>query len=118
MTFCPSEVSESYSYCTCLLYLVVCDVMEALMWPCVYLSEKSHGSLEHAGVMPWMTRARYIKVGVQKAKAPVTKAMAVTPRVDHTKLRLENNNKNNNTHSSLVIKDQVEIFHDMLSHDF
>lgn len=43
--------------------------------------------------MPWMPRARDIKVGVQKAKAPVTKAMAVTPRVDHTKLRLENINQ-------------------------
>lgn len=61
------------------------------MWPCVYLSKGSHGSLEHAGMMPWMTRARDIKVGVQKAKAPVTKAMAVTPKDDHTKLRLEKN---------------------------
>lgn len=36
-----------------------------------------------------MTRARDINVGVQKAKAPVRNAMAVTPREDHTKLRLE-----------------------------
>lgn len=69
------------------------------MWPCVYLSEGSHGSVEHPGVMPWKTRARDIKVGVQKARAPVTKAMAVTPRVDHTKLRLEkNSNKQQNIH--------------------
>lgn len=67
------------------------------MWPCVYLSEGSHGSLVHGGVMPWMTRARDIKVGVQKAKAPVTKAMAVTPKVDQKKLRLEKKNTINTT---------------------
>lgn len=53
-----------------------------------HLSEVSHGSFEHGFLMPIITWALDKNVGVQKASAPVTKAMAVTPSEDHTKLRL------------------------------
>lgn len=75
----------------------------------MYLSEGSHGSLVHSVVMPWMIRARDMKVGVQKAKAPVTKAMAVTPRVDHTKLRLG---------KKTVIMDQLGTLRDLYDFSF
>lgn len=56
---------------------------------CFYLSEGSQGSTSHGSLRPCVTCARERKVGVQKARAPVTKAMAVTPKEDQTKLRLE-----------------------------
>lgn len=54
--------------------------------------------------MPCRMRARDRKVGVQNAKAPVTNAMAVTPKEDHTKLRLkENTHKHTYTLSRLEV---------------
>jgi len=59
----------------------------------LYLSKGLQGSSLQGRLRPCVTCARDRKVGVQKARAPVTKAMAVTPREDQTKLRLEGGHK-------------------------
>lgn len=54
-----------------------------------HLSWLLHGSWRQGGCSPCTTRASNRNLGAQKPRAPVTKAMAVTPRVDHTKLQLQ-----------------------------
>lgn len=54
-----------------------------------HLSLLSHGCWKQGGCSPCTTRASNRNLGAQKPTAPVTKAMAVTPRVDHTKLQLQ-----------------------------
>lgn len=54
-----------------------------------HLSWLLHGSWRQGRCSPCTTRASNRNLGAQKPRAPVTKAMAVTPRVDHTKLQLQ-----------------------------
>lgn len=72
-----------------------------------YLSKELQGSFSQGGLRPCVTCARDRKVGVQKARAPVTKAIAVTPKEDQTKLRLEKrqiqNTVNNHFASELPV---------------
>ena len=53
-----------------------------------YLSEVSHGPLTQGGLPSVKTAALKRKAGAQSAKEPVTKATAVKPNVDSTKLGL------------------------------
>lgn len=53
------------------------------------LSEVSQGSLTHGCFSPVKTAALKRKAGAQRASDPVTKATAVKPNVDRTKLLLQ-----------------------------
>lgn len=54
-----------------------------------HLSWLLHDPWRQGSDSPCTTRASNRNLGAQKPRAPVTKAMAVTPRVDHTKLQLQ-----------------------------
>lgn len=57
--------------------------------PPTYLSEEEHDSPGRQGrVSPRTTRERSRNAGAQRAREPVTKATAVKPREDRTKLGL------------------------------
>lgn len=58
--------------------------------PHKYLSEEEHESPgRQGGVSPRTTRERSRNAGAQRAREPVTKATAVKPREDRTKLGLQ-----------------------------
>ena len=65
-----------------------------------HLSWLLHGSRKQGRSSPCTTRASNRNLGAQKPRAPVTKAMAVTPSVDHTKLQLKE--KVNETEDKMV----------------
>lgn len=54
-----------------------------------YLSELSQGSFKHGCFTPVKTPALNKKAGAHRASDPVTKATAVKPNVDRTKLGLK-----------------------------
>jgi hypothetical protein len=54
-----------------------------------HLSWLWHCSWKQGSCRPCTTRASNRNLGAQKPRAPVTKAMAVTPRVENTKLQLQ-----------------------------
>jgi len=55
----------------------------------VYLSEEAQFPWRQGGRSPVNTAARNRKVGAHRAREPVTKATAVKPKVDSTKLELQ-----------------------------
>lgn len=57
------------------------------------LSELSQGSWMHGCFSPVKTAALKRKAGAQRASEPVTKATAVKPNVDRTKLLLQKERK-------------------------
>lgn len=58
-----------------------------------YLSEPAQFPSKHGGRCPVKMAALNRKVGAQRASEPVTKATAVKPRVECTKLRLPRKHK-------------------------
>lgn len=60
-----------------------------------YLSELSQGSFKHGCFTPVKTPALNKKAGAHRASDPVTKATAVKPNVDRTKLGLKKRKKKN-----------------------